>query len=144
MGISSLIESSDPIAQLANLTGPADIRAFLNMSLSQISIQIIEPKSRVKNTINRSTYSYWESGRLTPRIEQVRQIEIILENALHAELAYDKMLDEYPRHFHIRIEVGARRWFVRAFVACAKCGRPYHITRLASKRCKRCITKSKQ
>lgn len=126
------------------MTGPADIRAFLNMSLSQISIQIIDPANRTKNTINRSTYSYWESGRLTPRIEQVRQIEIILENALHAELAYDKMLDEYPRRFHIRIEVGARRWFVRAFVACAKCGRTYHITRLASKRCKRCITKSKQ
>ena len=144
MGISSLIESPDPIAQLSRLTGPADIRAFLQMSLSQISINITDPASRTKNSINRSTYSYWESGRLTPRIEQVRQIESILENALHAELAYDKMLDEYPRRFHIRIEVRERRWFVRAFVACAKCRKPYHITRLASKRCHRCITKSKQ
>jgi len=144
MGISNLTESQDPLAQLSKLTGPADIRVFLNLSLSRISIQITDPVSRTRNNINRSTYSYWESGRLKPRIEQVRQIELILENALHAELAYDKMLDEYPRRFHIRIEIGARRWFVRAIVACAKCGRPYHITRLVSKRCKRCITKSKQ
>jgi hypothetical protein len=144
MGTIALIESQDPISALTYLAGPSDIRAFLDMSLSQISMLITNTASHSQNHINRSTYSYWESGRLSPQPDQVRQIETIIETELHKELAYDKMLDEYPRRFHIRIEVGARRWFVRAFVACVKCGRPYHITRLASKRCKRCITKSKQ
>jgi len=144
MGISVLIESQDPISALAYLSGPADIRAFLDMSLAQIAALITNTASHSQNHINRSTYSYWESGRLTPQPDLVRQIETILETELHKELAYDKMLDEYPRKFHIRIEIGARRWFVRAFVACVKCNRTYHITRLASRRCRRCITKSKQ
>jgi len=129
---------------LSHLTGPADIREFLSLSLAQISMLITSTSSHTEHHIDRSTYSYWESGRLTPELAQMRQIETIISDGLHKELAYDKLLDEYPRRFHIRIEVGARRWFVRALTACAKCKRPYHITRLASKRCRRCITKSKQ
>lgn len=144
MAIITLTESQDPIAALGSLRGPADVRAFLGLSLRQISRGITDTRAHIEHPISRSLYYYWETEARTPTTEQVRQIERLIEKALHAELAYDVMLDESPRRFVIRISVGRSRWYIRAYVACTKCGRRYNIRRIASKRCKRCITKSKR
>jgi hypothetical protein len=144
MGTITLTESQDPIAALAGLRGPVDVRAFLNLSLGQIVLGITDTTARIPHPVHRSLYFYWEKGTRTPTIEQVRQIERLIEKALHAELAYDVMLDESLCKFVIRITVGRSRWYVRAYTACAKCKRMYNISRIASKRCKRCITKSKR
>jgi len=124
------------------LRNPADIRAFLNLSLAQISQFITDPTSHNQNIISRKTWWAWENETRTPHIDQVRQIEQVIASALHRELAYDSMLDESPRKFIIRIAVGARRWTVRAYVACARCGRMYNLRRIASRRCMRCVNKA--
>ena len=142
--ITTLTESQDPVAALSNLRGAADVRAFLNVSLGQIALGIIDTSARIPHPIHRTLYYYWETGKRTPTIEYIRQIERMIETALHVELAYDVMLDESPRKFVIRIKVGRSRWYVKAYTACAKCRRMYNISRIASRRCKRCITKSKR
>ncbi len=144
MAIITLTEAQDPIAALARLRGPSEIRAYLNLSLGQIRLEITDTTAHTPHPISRSLYHGWETGERVPHIEQVRQLERLIEKSLHAELAYDFMLDESPRRFVIRISVGRSRWYVKAFVACAKCKRMYNIRRIASKRCKRCITKSKR
>jgi len=144
MAIYTLTESQDPIAALARLRGPADVRAFLDLSLSQIVLNITDTKARIQHPVHRSLYYYWETGARTPTTEQIRQIERMIEKSLHTELAYDSMLDESKRKFVIRISVGRSRWYVKAYTACIKCKRMYNIRRIASKRCKRCITKSKR
>lgn len=145
MSIIALTESQDPIAALSRLRGPADIRAFLNLSLGQIAFNILDTTAHLNHPISRSTYWDWEVGRRKPTVEQVRQIERLIEKSLHAELAYDAMLDDsLLRKFVVRIKVGHSRWYVKAFTACSKCARMYHVTRIVSKRCKRCIVRSKR
>jgi hypothetical protein len=144
MAITTLTESQDPIASLARLRGPSDVRAFLGLTLGQIVMSITDTHAHIQHPVHRSLYYKWEIGERTPTVEQVRQIERLIEASLHSELAYDYMLDESPRKFKIRISVGRFRWYVRAYVACSKCKRMYNIRRIASKRCRRCITKSKR
>ena len=144
MAIHILTESQDPVAALSRLRGPADIRAFLGLSLGQIVLNIIDTAARIPRSVDRSLYYYWETGTRTPTIDQVRQLERLIEKSLHAELAYDSMLDESSRKFVIRISVGRSRWYVKAYTACARCKHMYHIPRIASRRCRRCIRKSKK
>lgn len=144
MPVSAYHAAQDPIAELGNIRDPRDARAFLDMSLSQITILIPNTTSSNHNHAAPSTYSDWESGRRTPHIEQVRVIETLLSDSITREMAYDKMQDEPERRFIIRIDVGQSRWTVKAFTTCTKCKKLYHITRRDSRRCKRCIGKSKR
>jgi hypothetical protein len=143
MGTITLVESQDPIAALAKLHSLADVREFLNLSLRQLALHVTDPTSHAEHTISKSRIWDLEQGRGELHVEQIRQIEDVLEAALHAEFAYDRMLDESPRKFVVRITV-KKRWYVRAYTACAKCRRMYHITRISSRRCQRCINRSKR
>jgi len=135
--------AQDPVSELDDVRGPRDARAFLDLSLSQIAALIPDTTAVLEHHIDRSTYCRWESGTRKPHINQVRIVERLLADAITREMAYDKMLDEPERRFTVRIEVGKSRWIVKAFTTCTKCKRLYHITRRDSRRCKRCIARSK-
>jgi predicted Zn-ribbon and HTH transcriptional regulator len=140
----TLSEAQDPISAMSRIKSPALARAFLALSLREIAEKITDTTSNDLHHVSRSWWCDAEHGRRVLKTDQVRQVESILAEALMNELAYDAMLSEVTRRFAVRIKVGRTgTWTTRVFTTCVKCGRAYHITRIASKRCPRCIKKSK-
>jgi hypothetical protein len=144
MAIQTLAEAQDPVSAMNRLKSPAAARAFLELSLRGIADKIIDTKSNDSHHVSRQFWGDVEHGRSALDVEQVRQVESILAEALMVEMAYDAMLSEVTRRFAVRIKVGRTgTWTTRVFTTCVKCKRAYHITRIASKRCQRCIRRSK-
>jgi len=143
MAIQTLAEAQDPVSAMNRLKSPAAARAFLELSLRGIADKIIDTKSNDSHHVSRQFWGDVEHGRSVLDVEQIRQVESILAEALMNELAYDAMLSEVTRQFAVRIADRGGRWTTRVFTTCVKCGRAYHITRIASKRCPRCIRRSK-
>jgi hypothetical protein len=114
-------------------------RAFLVLSLREIAEKITDTTSQDLHHVSRSWWCDAEHGRRVLKTDQIRQVESILAEALMNELAYDAMLSEVTRRFAVRIADHGGRWTTRVFTTCVKCKRAYHITRIASKRCPRCI-----
>jgi len=145
MAIQTLAEAQDPVSSMNRLKSPATARAFLGLSLRGIAEKITDTKSNDLHHVSRQFWSDVEHGRSKLEVEQVRQVESILAEALMNELAYDAMLSEVTRRFAVRIKVGRTgTWTTRVFTTCVKCKRAYHITRIASKRCPRCINRAKR
>ena len=145
MAIQTLAEAQDPVSAMNRLKSPAAARAFLELSLRGIADKIIDTKSNDSHHVSRQFWGDVEHGRSVLDVEQIRQVESILAEALMNELAYDAMLSEVTRRFAVRIST--RRdgsWTTRVFTTCVKCGKAYHITRIASKRCPRCINRAKR
>lgn len=55
MATITLTESQDPIANLARLRGPADVRAFLGLTLGQIVLNITDAKARIEHPVHRKS-----------------------------------------------------------------------------------------
>ena len=143
MAIQTLAEAQDPVSAMNKLKSPAAARAFLGLSLRGIAEKIMDTKSNDLHHVSRQFWSDIEHGRSKLEVEQIRQVENVMAEALMVELAYDAMLSEVTRKFAVRISDRVGRWTTRVFTTCVKCKRAYHITRIASKRCPRCIRKSK-
>jgi hypothetical protein len=145
MAILLLSEAQDPIAALNKVKSARDARALLGLSLRGISNRITDTTSHDLHHISRSQWCDIESGRRHLRVEQFRQIETVLAEALMNELAYDAMLSDVTRRFVVRITIRRdARWSTKVFTTCVKCQRAYNITRIDSKRCRRCINRSKR
>jgi hypothetical protein len=144
MAIQTLSEAQDPVSAMNKLKSPAAARAFLGLSLRGMAEKITDTKSSDLHHVSRQFWSDVEHGHSVLEVEQVRQVESILAEALMVELAYDAMLSEVTRRFAVRITDHRGRWTTRVFTTCVKCKRPYHITRIASKRCPRCINRAKR
>jgi len=145
MATQTLSEAQDPISATSKIKSPAQARAFLTLSLREIAEKITDTTSKDLHHVSRSWWCDAEHGRRVLKTDQIRQVESILAEALMVELAYDAMLSEVTRRFAVRIST--RRdgsWTTRVFTTCVKCGRAYHITRIASKRCQRCIRRTKR
>jgi hypothetical protein len=140
----TLSEAQDPISAMSRIKSPAMARAFLVLSLREIAEKITDTSSKDLHHVSRSWWCDAEHGRRVLKTDQVRQVESILAEALMNELAYDAMLSEVTRRFAVRIADHGGRWTTRVFTTCVKCKRAYHITRIASKRCPRCIRRSKR
>jgi len=144
MAIQTLAEAQDPVSATNKLQSPAVARAFLGLSLRGMAEKITDTKSSDLHHVSRQFWSDVEHEHSDLEVEQIRQVESILAEALMVELAYDAMLSEVTRRFAVRIST--RRdgsWITKVFTTCVKCERAYHITRIASKRCPRCIRRSK-
>jgi hypothetical protein len=144
MATQTLSEAQDPISATSKIKSPAQARAFLALSLREIAEKITDTTSKDLHHVSRSWWCDAEHDRRVLKTDQIRQVESILAEALMVELAYDAMLSEVTRRFAVRIST--RRdgsWTTRVFTTCVKCERAYHITRIASKRCPRCIRRSK-
>lgn len=145
MGILLLSEAQDPVAALNRIRSARDARSLLGLSLREMARHITDTTSHDQHHITRSQWCNFESGYRTMRIEQIRQVENVLAEALMNELAYDAMLSDVTRRFVVRIKIGMTgTWTTRVYTNCVKCGKPYNIARIDSKRCKRCIRKSKR
>jgi hypothetical protein len=145
MGILLLSEAQDPISSLNKIKSASHARALLGLSLREIAKRITDTTSNDLHHISRSQWCDIESGRRHLRVEQLRQVESVLAEALMNELAYDAMLSDVTRRFAVRIII--RRdgsWMTKVFTTCVKCKRPYNITRIDSKRCRRCINRAKR
>jgi len=144
MAIQTLSEAQDPISGMSKIKSPTMARMFLALSLREIAEKITDTTSNDLHHVSRAWWCDAEHGRRVLKTDQVRQVESILAEALMNELAYDAMLSDVTRRFAVRIADRGGRWTTRVFTTCVKCGRAYHITRIASKRCQRCIRKSKK
>jgi predicted Zn-ribbon and HTH transcriptional regulator len=145
MAIQTLSEAQDPVSAMNKLKSAAAARAFLGFSQREMAERITFTNSHDLHHVSRKFWSDVEHGHSVLEVEQIRQVESILAEALMNELAYDAMLSEVTRRFAVRIST--RRdgsWITKVFTTCVKCGRAYHITRIASKRCPRCIRRSKR
>lgn len=146
MGILLLSEAQDPIVSISRIKSPATARACLGLSLRGMAALITDTTSHDLHHVSRSWWCDVEHGRRFLKTEQMRQVENVLAEALMNELAYDAMLmSDVTRKFAVRIQINrAGTWTTRVFTNCVKCKRPYHITRIDSRRCRRCIRKSKR
>ena len=144
MATQTLSEAQDPISATSKIKSPAQARAFLALSLREIAEKITDTTSKDLHHVSRSWWCDAEHGRRVLKTAQIRQVESILAKELMIELTYDAMLSEMIRLFAVRIST--RRdgsWITKIFTTCVTCGKAYHITRIASKRCPRCIRRSK-
>lgn len=133
-GIVTLLVASDPIAELRRIRGFRDWRAFLDLSLEQARQLIPEVKSRDYHPVSRALLCAWQNGTREIYPRQVRVLGEILSKEISGEL---------KRDIAVIVSIGKHRWHVQATTLCSRCHRPYHITRKSSKRCKRCIAKSR-
>ena len=145
MAINTLAEAQDPVSAMSKIRSAAQARAFLALSLRELAEKITDTSSKDLHHISRSWLCDVEQGRRSFKVDQVRQIESVMAEALMQELAYDAMLSDVTRRFAVRIKVlRDGRWAVRVFTTCTKCSKVYNIARIDSKRCRRCIARRKR
>ena len=144
MAIQTLSEAQDPVSAMNKLKSAAAARAFLGFSQREMAEGVTFTNSHDLHHVSRKFWSDVEHGHSVLEVKQIRQVESILAEALMNELAYDAMLSEVTRRFAVRIADRGGRWTTRVFTTCVKCKRAYHITRIASERCPRCIRISKR
>ncbi len=139
----NIFEAQDRIAELRNIKCFRDWVTYLNLSLTQAAQLIPETTASIPHQVSDSLISDWKKDRRKIHPQQLRIMGDVLGDRLTAELRRDIHRIE-SRTFRVEITRGATRWWVKAYTQCVKCGRWYNITREQSKRCKRCISKSKR
>jgi hypothetical protein len=139
----SIFEAPDRIAELRYIRGFGDWLDYLNLSASQAAQLIPEVTSSTPHQVSRSLIFDWKKSRRTIYPQQLRVMGDVLGQRLTSELQRDIHRIE-SRTFRVEITRGVTRWYVKVYTTCVKCSRWYHITREGSKRCKRCITRSKR
>jgi hypothetical protein len=139
----TIFESPDRIAELRDIRGFSDWMAYLVLSASQAAQLIPEVTASIPHQVSRSLIGDWKIDRRTIYPQQLRIMGDVLGERLTTELRRDIHRIE-SRTFRVEITRGVTRWYVKAYTICVKCGRWYHITREGSKRCRRCISRSKR
>ena len=139
----TIFEAQDRIAELRDIRGFGDWLAYLDLSASQAALLIPEVKSATPHPVSRALIFAWKKGTRTIYPQQLRIIGDVLGERLTGELQRDIHRIE-SRTFRVEITRGVIRWYVKAYTTCVKCSKWYRITREGSKRCKRCISRSKR
>lgn len=139
----TIFESPDRIAELRCIRGFGDWLFYLDLSASQAALLIPEVKAALPHPVSRALIFAWKKGTRTIYTQQYRIMGDVLGDRLIAELRRDIHRIE-SRTIRTEITRGVTRWYVKAYTTCIKCSRWYHITREGSKRCRRCISRSKR
>jgi hypothetical protein len=139
----TIFEAPDRIAELRDIRNFGDWLTYLDLSFSQAALLIPEVKATIPHPVSRSLIAKWKIGARTIYPQQLRIMGDVLSERLTAELRRDIHRIE-SRTFRVEITRGVNRWYVKAYTNCVKCGRWYQITREGSKRCRRCISRSKR
>lgn len=138
----TIFESPDRIAELRNIRSFGDWLTYLDLSASQAALLIPEVKAAIPHPVSRALIFAWKKNRRMIYTQQLRIMGDVLSERLTAELRRDIHRIE-SRTFRVEITRGVIRWYVKAYTTCIKCSRWYRITREGSKRCRRCISRSK-
>ena len=143
MTLYSIYETHDRVAELRKLRGIGDWLVYMDLSHAQACVLIPEPSAIHARHISRGQVNNFVQGRREIDPRQVRAIEDHTSKVLGDELRRDFHRPE-SREYRVEITVGVRRWMVKAWVQCVKCGRFYNATREQTRRCRRCISRSKR
>lgn len=141
MAFGSVSNAKVNLKMVKSIIGPLSLRTALGLSQSQMGRLLAHFTG--KGTYSQPTISNWE------RPERGVRMPAALEMTDVARVAYRSLLAEVVRQasdgrYHLRAEMGRRRWRFALDTDCVVCGRPFVIQRTGAVRCPRCVREGKR